>query len=378
MAIPQARAARLVVLGLGTATLLSLSFGAHLAASTARQPSFAALIARLSEPGGDFDTDNLVSNERSYLQVVPAVGQAGIGDGAYVGVGPDQNFSYIAQLRPRIAFIIDVRRDNLLLHLLFKAVFGLARTRADYLSLLTGRPIPVGVDAWSHASIEKVVAYVDETPATAESAKRARTEADECIKRFGVRLSMADFETIDRFHRAFIDAGLSLRFESRGRSPRSYYPTYRELLLATDQTGQPASYLSSERRFRFVQSLERRGLVIPVVGDIAGPHAMTEIGRVLTERHEHLSAMYVSNIEDYLFRDGRFPRFVENLDRLSRDARSVVIRSIFRGPYGLAVAGPSPSEGSASVLQSVDQLVADFTRGRYQNYSDVVNRSAGQ
>jgi hypothetical protein len=150
------------------------------------------------------------------------------------------------------------------------------------------------------------------------------------------------------------------------------------LLLATDQTGQPASYLSSERRFRFVQSLERRGLVIPVVGDIAGPHAMTEIGRVLTERHEHLSAMYVSNIEDYLFRDGRFPRFVENLGRLPRDARSVVIRSIFRGPYGFAVAGSSPNDASASVLQSVDELVADFTSGRYQSYSDVVNRSAGQ
>ena len=373
------RAARVIALGLGTAALVSLSLGAHLAASpAARQPSFAALITRVSEPGGDFDTDNLISNERSYLQVVPALRQAGIGSGAYIGVGPDQNFSYIAQLRPRIAFIIDVRRDNLLLHLLFKALFAAARTRADFLSLLTGRPIPAGVDAWNHASLEHIVGYVDETPATEASGQRARTQAAERVKRFGVPLSAADLETIDRFHRAFIDAGLSLRFESRGRAPRPYYPTYRELLLAVDRNGQPASYLASEPRFRFVQSLERRGLVIPVVGDIAGPHAMTEIGRVLTERHEHLSAIYVSNIEDYLFRDGNFPRFIENLGRLPRDARSVVVRSIFRGPFGFAVAGPSPGDASASVLQPVDDLVAGFTGGRYRSYSDVVNRSAGR
>ena len=373
MAIAQARRARLVVLGLATAALLSFSFGARPAV-----PSFAALIARLSEQGGDFDTDNLVSNERSYLQVVPALSQARIGDGAYVGVGPDQNFSYIAQLRPRIAFIIDVRRDNLLLHLLFRALFALARTRADYLSLLTGRPIPADVDAWNHASIENLVAYVDETPATPESVKWARTQTDERVHRFGIPLSTADFETIDRFHRAFIDAGLSLRFESRGRSPRSSYPTYREMLLATDRTGRPANYLASEQRFRFVQSLEGRGLVIPVVGDIAGPHAMAEIGRVLAERHERLSAMYVSNIEDYLFRDGSFPRFVENIGLLPRNARSVVIRSIFRGPNSFAVGGPSPRDASASVLQSVDELVADFRSGRYRSYSDMVNRSAGQ
>ena len=46
--------------------------------------------------------------------------------GAYIGVGPDQNFSYIAAIRPDVVFIVDVRRDNLLLHLLFKSLFTLA------------------------------------------------------------------------------------------------------------------------------------------------------------------------------------------------------------------------------------------------------------
>jgi hypothetical protein len=105
---------------------------------------------------------------------------------------------------------------------------------------------------------------------------------------------------------------------------------------------------------------------------------MGEIGRVLEERHERLSAMYVSNIELYLFRDGKFPRFVGNLGRLPRNERTVVIRSIFRGPYGFPVPIASPGDASVSVLQSANELVTDFTNGRYKSYSDVVDRSAGR
>ena len=79
------------------------------------------------------------------LHVVPMLrsleGQAG-GNGVYLGVGPDQNLSYIAHLRPALAILIDIRRDNLLLHLLFKAVFSDAATRGSYLDLLTGRSDP--------------------------------------------------------------------------------------------------------------------------------------------------------------------------------------------------------------------------------------------
>ena len=66
--------------------------------------AFAALIERLSEPGGYFDTDNLISNETSYLHVIGTLRELGVSGGAYIGVGPDQNFSYIAAIRPSIAF----------------------------------------------------------------------------------------------------------------------------------------------------------------------------------------------------------------------------------------------------------------------------------
>src|SRR5690349_13815408 len=115
--------------------------------------AFAALSARISEPGGYFDSDNLISNESSYLHVLGAMRRLGVSGGAYVGVGPDQNFSYMAQVRPRIAFIIDIRRDNLLQHLLFKSLFEMARNRAEYLALLTGRAVPNDVTKWNAKSI---------------------------------------------------------------------------------------------------------------------------------------------------------------------------------------------------------------------------------
>lgn len=325
-----------------------------------RQASFASRIEQLSEPEGAFDTDNLISNEQAYLDVVPALKAAGTSPGAYIGVGPDQNFSYIAAVRPVIAFIIDLRRDNLLLHLLFKALFAQARNRAEYLSLLTGRPVPDRVETWRDASLDRIVAYIDRAKPVDEAVRALHGRVDATLERFGVPLSAKDRKTIERFHSVFIEAGLSLKFETLGRAPREFYPTYRELLLARDSAGRQSNYLASERDFEFVRSLEAQDLIVPVVGDLSGPHAMAAIGAMMTERGERLSAFYVSNVENYLFRDGRFTRFAENLQRLPRDARSVIIRSIFGGA------------SSTSTVQSANEMLSNFSIGRYRSYRDLV------
>jgi hypothetical protein len=242
---------------------------------------FAARVAALSEPGGFFDTDNLISNERSYLHVVPALQRQDLSGGAYIGVGPDQNFSYIAQVRPAVAFIIDLRRDNLLLHLLFKAIFAVSETRVDYLSHLVGRAPPAPLEAWRTASLERIVAHV-EGPRLAEADfADLRARIDARIKSFGVPLTGEDFETIGRFHRRFASAGVSLKFQTIGRQPQSYYPSYRDLLLETDREGRRWSFLAAEADFQFLRSLQQRDLVVPVVGDLAGPSALASIGRLM-------------------------------------------------------------------------------------------------
>src|SRR5215813_11414225 len=126
--------------------------------------AFAALSARLSEPGGYFDSDNLISNETSYQHVLIKMRELNVSGGVYLGVGPDQNFTYIARIRPRMAIIIDIRRDNLLQHLLFKALFGRARNRIEYLCLFLGKPFPK-TRGWEQKSIKEIVDYLDTTPA---------------------------------------------------------------------------------------------------------------------------------------------------------------------------------------------------------------------
>jgi hypothetical protein len=119
--------------------------------STAREPAspealsvaeFSRLINDLSEDDGFFPSDNFTSNESSYLTVVDKLRQLGATGGAYIGVGPEQNFTYIAKIRPRIAFIVDIRRQAIIQHLMYKAIFHLAPTRAQFLSLLLNRPLP--------------------------------------------------------------------------------------------------------------------------------------------------------------------------------------------------------------------------------------------
>src|SRR3954465_5854835 len=82
--------------------------------------AFWQLVCDLSEPGGSFISDNFVSNERAFQRVIPELKTSTKPGGVYLGVGPDQNFPYIAAIEPRMAFIVDIRRDNMLLHLMYK------------------------------------------------------------------------------------------------------------------------------------------------------------------------------------------------------------------------------------------------------------------
>jgi hypothetical protein len=333
---------------LKAATLLAL---ASVCLAQAPLP-FAQTIARLSEPNGYFDTDNLISNESSYLQVIPDLARRGVRGGAYIGVGPDQNFSYIAATRPAIAFIIDIRRDNELLHLLFKALFKESRTRVDYVSLLVGRIPPADADAWRSATIERIAKYVDEAKPAQPAALRARIER--ALKDTGVPLSDQDLKTIAGFHGQFIASGLSLQFKSTGRPPQWNYPTYRDMLVDTDSSGTQSNFLASEEAFQFVKGLEGRDLVIPVVGDLSGPSALASIGKLLASRGERLTAFYTSNVEFYLYREGTFPKFVANLRHVPHAPNAVIIRSVFQR---FAVAGRRSNDNSTSELQPIDELV---------------------
>jgi hypothetical protein len=336
--------------------------------TTAASP-FATAVSTLSEREGYFDTDNLISNESSYLQVVPELKRRGVHGGVYIGVGPDQNFSYIAETRPAVAYLVDIRRDNVLLHLLFKAIFHESRSRVAYLATLFGRTVPRDEDAWRTADADRLAGYVEGAPRVDATALHARLER--VVKSFGVPLSAEDLRTIAAFHQRFIEAGLALRFQSTGRPPQWNYPTYRDMLVDRDASGHQAHFLASEDGYQFVRDLQGRDLVIPLVGDLSGPSALVKIGRAIAARHERLETFYVSNVEFYLFREGTFPRFIENLKQLPHADNAVLIRSFF----GRVPLSPSrPGDNSVSHVASVGDLLRAAAEGRVHSYADLVPR----
>lgn len=333
---------------------------------------FAALVRRLSDSGGYFDTDNLISNESSYLHPLTTLERLGVRGGAYIGVGPDQNFSVIARVNPSIVYITDIRRDNLLHHLLFKSLFERARNRTEYVARWLGRAVPSNIDALRDQPIDSIVAWATRTPATSASADAAVRDVRSRVQRYGLALSSGDLATIERFHRTFITQGPALRFTSTGRAPRDYYPTLGQLMSERDASGRQASYLASDRDFQVVQSLERRNLIVPVVGDLSGPNTLPRIGTVLRERADSLSVLYASNVEDYLIRDGRFAAYAAYVARLPRRANSVIIRSWFGGP------GSHPASVSGyyttQLVQTVASFAADSAVRRVRSYRELVQR----
>ena len=332
--------------------------------------AFGRLIERLSEASGYFDTDNLISNESSYLHVLGKLQSLGVSGGAYLGVGPEQNFSYIVPIRPRLAFILDIRRDNLLEHLMFKVLFEAAPTRIEYLSLLFGRQPPADPGSWQDRPITDLVQYID-----ASRPDRARREAAQkllfdSVQTIGYPLSPEDITTIERIHGTFVDAGTALRYNSHGRAPRASYPTYRQLMLETDRSGRRANYLATEQGYRFLREMQQRNLIIPVVGYFAGDHALRDMGTYLRQNGLVMSAFYLSNVEFYLWQDRTFGRFASNVATLPFNDTTVMIRSLFGRVYGhpQAVVGYN----STQLMQRMKGFVGEWEAGGYATYGDLV------
>ncbi len=357
--------------------LVFFLFGAtasRVAEATKDFKSFASLSARLSEPGGYFDSDNLISNETSYQHVLGKLREMNVQGGVYIGVGPDQSFTYIAKIRPRMAVIINIRRDNLLQHLLFKSLFGRARNRVEYLCLFFGKPFPK-TKGWEQRGIKEVIEYIDSTPSDPKLFDKTLGNVKRDVQKYGIALSSTDFETIARVHKAFFAAGLDIRYSSHHRPPRSIYPTYRDLLLERDLTGQQHNYFNSEADFQYLKRMQDQGLIVPVVGDLSGPQAMKAIGQYVAELKERVSVFYVSNIEFYLQRQGTINKFIENLKSFPIDSNSLIIRSYFNY-YAPPHPQAEPDHFSTQLLEKIDDLIKQCDTGECESYNDIVTKNS--
>lgn len=295
---------------------------------------FWRLSTALSEPNGWFRSDNLLSNEAGYQSVIPRLPSFPGPRGVYLGVGPEQNFTYIAAIAPLMAFIVDIRRGNRDLHLMYKAIFELSPTRADFLSRLFARAPPEGLDA--DASVDALFAALERADRDAgRYTENLEAIRDHLLSTRHLPLSRDELDGIEHVYGTFVRYGPALRYSSSGSAlGSSTQPTYAELMRSTDDTGTSRSFLATEAAYRVVRELELRNLVIPVVGNFGGPTALRSIGAFLQENDAHVSVFYLSNVEQYLRQDGLWDEFCGNVSALPATGSSTLIRAVRGGEYG--------------------------------------------
>src|SRR5579864_7079379 len=176
---------------------------------------FWALSESASEPNGEFQSDNFLSNERGYQVVIPELLDKVKPGRVYLGVGPEQNFPYIIALKPALAVIFDVRRGNLHEQLLYKALFEMSSDRADFLSRLFSRPRPEGLSTSSTVA-ELMAAYEAVEPTPDRYEKNLEAVSNWLARRRGFALHPDDLAGIDYVYKtAFYRGGPDLSYGDR-------------------------------------------------------------------------------------------------------------------------------------------------------------------
>ena len=329
----------LLLTGIATCTQVAAPPRLHAAADLPARLSdqeFWSLTEELSEPNGYFRSDNFLSNEMGYQTVIPELVSRIKPGGVYFGVGPEQNFPYIVALKPRIAFIIDIRRGNLHEQLLYKAVFEMSADRAEFLARLFSRKRPSGLTASSTVR-DLFTAYADVAPSEDLYKDNLKAVTDWLTKKHQFKLSDDDVKGVEYvYHDAFFAGGPNLNY-SMGSSNMGRFgssPTYEMLMMATDASGLNRGFLATEENFAFLKDFETKNLLVPLVGNFGGPKTIRAAGKYVKDHAGLVSAFYLSNVEQYLNQDGIWGNFCASVATLPLDETSTYIFSGRGGPYG--------------------------------------------
>jgi hypothetical protein len=344
------------------------------------------LIASYSEPTGQFPSENFTSNENGFQMILPALQKAVKPGGVYIGVGPEQNFTYIAAVRPKIVFIIDIRRQNLLQHMFYKAAFEMADNRADFLSIIFARKRPAGLT--DKSTIDELLRAYDTTlPDNATYDKNLNAIKDLLLVKHKFGLTEEDQAGLEHVYDVFTYYGPSLNYGStfppggRGGNGGGGGANFTTVMTTTDPQGIQRGFLANEENYKILRELEGKNLLIPVVGDFGGPRAVRAVGQYLRDHSATVGAYYTSNVEQYLFNqgggrggggrgrvvNGGATNFYENVGTMPLDASSVFIRSGV--PTGGGGRGGSSMNNSqvAPIQATVDAYKADKILG----YNDI-------
>jgi hypothetical protein len=342
---------------------------------------FWRLVTTLSEPGGFFRSDNFVSNETTFQYVIPELQRTHAPGGVYLGVGPDQNFTYLVALKPKIAFIVDIRHQNAIEHLMYKAAIEMSPTRADFLALIFSRPRPAGL-ADTASAMTLMQAYLAAPADSIRYRKNLAAITDQLVGRHHFALTQDDLASLAYVYEAFFNAGPELTYSfSTSRGGRATFfgrrmPNYAELMAEADAFGVHRSYLASEENYRTLRELELNNLVVPVTGDFAGEKALRAVGEYLQAHNATVTAFYTSNVEQYLFQQADdWKKYYANVAKLPLDSKSVFIRAVFNYMGFRDPTTGAPGPRSTTMLSPIQELLTAVNEGKIQTYYDVIQLS---
>ena len=360
--------------------------------------TFWRMMNEMSEPWGVFRSENFVSNETSYQWIIPELQRTVKPGAVYLGVAPDQNFTYIVAVRPSIAFIVDIRHQNAMHHLLYKALMETSPTRAEFLAKLFARPALQGVDTAS-----TVVALFDALANTKPDSARYRDNLaaiiDQLTKTHGFTLSDSERVSLRCVYSAFFSQGATLTYnygsECRntggpfGGMPGGGYrgggggggfgsmPSYLGMMTEMDGAQVDHGYLATEANYRALRDLEERNLIVPLTGNFAGDKALRAVGQYARDRDARIGAFYVSNVEQYLFmEDDQAARFYANVATLPLDETSTFIRSYSMGGRGfggqVTLDLKQQSGRSMQLVSPIQEMLKAFDGGQITQYGQVI------
>src|SRR5678815_3369035 len=284
---------------------------------------FWRMVTDFSEVGGDYQYENFVSNEISYQEVLPELSRLVKPGGVYLGVASEQNFTYIDVVRPKVAFIFDVRRQNTLQLLMYKALFEIADNRADFVSLLFSRKRPAGLDANSSAEA-LFQAIADAKPDPQLYASTLQAIKDRLVRQHRFALSADDGQKIEYIFNVFFRGGPRMDYGFASTAPNPYVPSYHALAVTNDGRGKNWVYLNREESYKRIRAVSYTHLTLPLVGDFTGTKAIRAVSQYVKDHGSTISVFYISNVEDYI--QSKWSAYLSNLAVLPSDNSTLLIR----------------------------------------------------
>jgi hypothetical protein len=334
---------------------------------------FWRMIVDFSEQGGDFSNENFVSNEAQYQDVVPALKVTTKPGGVYIGVGPEQNFTYASLLQSKLAFVIDIRRQNMLELLMYKALFDMSPSRADFVSNLFSRTRPAGLD--TKTTPAALFAAVDSAKADPDLLTKNLQAIKGYMTGHGYQLSNEDVTTMEKVYQAFFRLGTRITYDS-GNAPGvggRGFANYSRLMNTADITGRNSSFLANEENYLYVREMQRKNLIVPLVGDFAGPAVIRNVARYLTERKATVGVFYISNVETYLD-DTKKQAFYANVTTLPVDGSSMFIRHILGNP-ARGLSWWRPGMTNVSTVAPMAEFINQIKAGRRPTFEEIVRET---